>query len=127
MDGTLDVIKNIDGRQEQKIAVKAPGGSIGEMAVIDGRSRSATVIALSDLDLIKITKQTFDKQLGLFPLWLQLIVKMTALRIRNVNDIVARNNIQDRELIKLLNTPYISDDQIQMAEEKFNVLENSMF
>ena len=57
VDGTLDVLKSFDGQLEKKIAVQAPGGSIGEMAVIGGFTRTATVKACSDVTLLTLSRR----------------------------------------------------------------------
>ena len=56
VDGTLDVLKLYDGKLEKKIAVKAPGGSIGEMAVIGNFSRTATVKSRTDSTLLTLPR-----------------------------------------------------------------------
>lgn len=61
VDGILDVMKRVDGKMEQKIAVKAPGGSLGEMAVIGNFSRTATVKARTDTTLLSLSRRRFDQ------------------------------------------------------------------
>jgi CRP-like cAMP-binding protein len=61
VDGTLDVLKLYDGKLEKKIAVKAPGGSIGEMAVIGNFSRTATVKSRSDATLLTLSRRRFNQ------------------------------------------------------------------
>jgi CRP/FNR family transcriptional regulator, cyclic AMP receptor protein len=61
VDGTLDVLKLYNGREEKKIAIKAPGGSIGEMGVIGNFSRTATVKAHTDATLLTLTRNRFDQ------------------------------------------------------------------
>ena len=61
VDGILDVLKSHDGQLEKKIAVKAPGGSIGEMAVIGDFSRTATVRARTDATLLSLSRRRFDQ------------------------------------------------------------------
>lgn len=61
VDGTLDVLKLYEGKVEKKIAVKAPGGSIGEMAVIGNFSRTATVKARTDTTLLTLSRQRLDQ------------------------------------------------------------------
>jgi CRP-like cAMP-binding protein len=61
VDGTLDVLKIHNGRVEKKIAVKAPGGSIGEMAVIGNFARTATVKASTDATLLSLSRRRFDQ------------------------------------------------------------------
>ena len=61
VDGTLDVLKTYDGVQEKKIAVQAPGGSIGEMAVVGGFSRTATVKACTDATLLTLSRRHLNR------------------------------------------------------------------
>ena len=61
VDGTLDVLKMDNGKTEKKIAVKAPGGSIGEMAVIGNFSRTATVKARTDTTLLTLSRRRLDQ------------------------------------------------------------------
>jgi CRP-like cAMP-binding protein len=61
VDGTLDVLKLFKGKVEKKIAVKAPGGSIGEMAVIGDFSRTATVKARTDVTLLTLSRRRLDQ------------------------------------------------------------------
>ncbi|MBR9984825.1 MAG: cyclic nucleotide-binding domain-containing protein [Desulfosarcina sp.] len=61
VDGTLDVLKLYDGKVEKKIAVKAPGGSLGEMAVIGNFSRTATVKSRTDVTLLTLPRRRFDQ------------------------------------------------------------------
>ncbi len=61
VDGILDILKFIDGKVEKKIAVKAPGGSLGEMAVIGNFSRTAAVKARTDATLLTLSRRRFDQ------------------------------------------------------------------
>ena len=61
VDGTLDVLKTFDDQLEKKIAVQAPGGSIGEMAVIGGFSRTATVKARTDATLLTLSNRRLNQ------------------------------------------------------------------
>jgi len=61
VDGTLDILKSHEGILEKRIAVKAPGGSIGEMAVIGNFSRTATVRSRTDATLLTLPRRRFDQ------------------------------------------------------------------
>lgn len=61
VDGTLEVLKTYNGQLEKKIAIQAPGGSIGEMAVVGGFSRTATVKACTDATLLMLSKDRFNQ------------------------------------------------------------------
>ena len=59
--GALGVrIKLADG-STANIARLAPGAIVGEMALLSGSRRSATVYALNDADLIRVSKEQFEQ------------------------------------------------------------------
>lgn len=65
--GTLDVIKFNNNAQPVVIASLSKGGSIGEMALIDKLTRSASVRARAASSLIVLTRKGFDLILKLHP------------------------------------------------------------
>lgn len=59
--GMLGVrIRHEDG-SETEIDRLAPGAIVGEMAFLSGRKRSATVYAINECGLIRLTKRTFEQ------------------------------------------------------------------
>ncbi len=62
VDGTVEVIKQFDTKKHV-IAELSAGRSVGEMSLIDGAPRSATVRAKSDLSLIVLKREDFQKLL----------------------------------------------------------------
>lgn len=57
--GIVGVIKKIDGK-EQKVAELSEGDFFGEMALIEGEPRNATVMCETDCELLVISKEKFD-------------------------------------------------------------------
>lgn len=57
--GKLEVIKNLDGK-EVSIATITEGGTLGEMALIDGMTRSATVRALALTNILILRRDDFN-------------------------------------------------------------------
>lgn len=62
VEGTVEVIKQFDTRKHT-IAELGPGRSVGEMSLIDGAPRSATVRAKDKLSLIVLKREHFKKLL----------------------------------------------------------------
>ncbi|WP_319525853.1 cyclic nucleotide-binding domain-containing protein [uncultured Desulfosarcina sp.] len=89
VDGILDVLKIKSGEVEKKIAIKAPGGSIGEMAVIGGFSRTATVKAHTDVTLLTLSRRRFDQICNEYPVIgvkiLRSIARMLSLHLRDTS------------------------------------------
>lgn len=89
VDGTLDVLKIQSGEVEKKIALKAPGGSIGEMAVIGNFSRTATVKACTDTTLLTLSRKRFDQICDEYPAIgvkvLRSIAQMLSMHLRDTS------------------------------------------
>ncbi|MBF0266932.1 MAG: cyclic nucleotide-binding domain-containing protein, partial [Gammaproteobacteria bacterium] len=64
--GELEVLKTIDNK-EVCIANINEGGTLGEMALIDGLTRSATVRAIFDTVVLILTRKDFDILLEEYP------------------------------------------------------------
>ena len=60
VDGEVEVIKQFDSKTHV-IATLAKGRSVGEMSLIDGAPRSATVKAKTALKLIVLKREDFNK------------------------------------------------------------------
>ena len=63
VEGSVEVIKQFDTKKHV-IAELGPGRSVGEMSLIDGAPRSATVRAKENLALIVLKKEDFQKMLA---------------------------------------------------------------
>ena len=60
------LVRQADGREVVVANIHA-GETVGEMAVISGEPRSATVLMLRDSSLLRITKETFERLVGEHP------------------------------------------------------------
>jgi CRP/FNR family cyclic AMP-dependent transcriptional regulator len=79
------------GSKQVRIATLGPRDFFGEMAVFDREKRSATVRAVSELQVIVIDKKTFEKTITKMP-WLAFgVLEKMSRRIRET----------DRDLLKL--------------------------
>ena len=60
--GKVEVLK--DGTDLEAIAVVSPGQAFGEMALLSGGARTATIRAIEDTQLLEIAKEDFEKLLA---------------------------------------------------------------
>lgn len=82
--GTAKVcVEEADGRLAI-LALLGPGDLIGEMSLIDGVARSATVEALEDMWVRKIKRDVFEELLGL-PLFNRTLMRLLTRRLRLSN------------------------------------------
>ena len=56
VDGQVQVL----GAGEQELAVRGPGDTIGEMAVISSKPRAASLLAMSDVRVLELRKPAFE-------------------------------------------------------------------
>lgn len=61
LTGRVDVVKQSSSGQPKVIATLGPGKMIGEMGLIDGSPRSATVVARSETTLLVMTNRAFRR------------------------------------------------------------------
>jgi hypothetical protein len=67
-----------------------PGEFVGEMAYINGEARSASIIALSDCELIEIPVNKLDHILFQKPAWSKALVRTLSKRVSRGNEKVAK-------------------------------------
>jgi CRP-like cAMP-binding protein len=58
-DGTANVMKDL-GPESTRIAALGPGACFGEMAILDGMARSASVVAEGPLTVFRFRRERFD-------------------------------------------------------------------
>jgi len=88
VDGRLDTLVKDNAGQEIVLAVVGPGDAVGEMSMLDGRPRSATVRCTEDARLLVLER---DHLLAVLPrsphLALDMMAQMAA-RARRVDDLL---------------------------------------
>ncbi|MFN0315423.1 MAG: cyclic nucleotide-binding domain-containing protein [Burkholderiales bacterium] len=60
----------------------ARGESIGEVALLTGEPRSATILAVRDSDLVRLSKEVFDQIIEKYPKVMQAIAQVVVRRLR---------------------------------------------
>lgn len=89
LEGSMKVsLLSVDG-DEQLLAVLGPGDLVGELALLDGRPRSATVSALKDAQLAFIDKAAFERFADENPAVYRHMLAIVGKRLRHANDVLA--------------------------------------
>src|SRR5580692_7311913 len=78
-------IRRMVGETERVLAVLTPGEFLGEMAILNGRPRSATAIVRVDARLLVIEGKTFEAMLRARPEIALRIIKSLATRLEDAN------------------------------------------
>lgn len=87
--GLLKVCLPSPKGEEGIIAILRPGAIVGDLAVIDGLPRSASIIALTDCELHFISQVVFQRYAREHPEIYQHLAKMLAARLREADDNIA--------------------------------------
>jgi CRP/FNR family transcriptional regulator, cyclic AMP receptor protein len=89
VSGAVDILKPDASRRNRLPATIRPGQLLGEMASVDGQTRSATAVATKDTMLLALTKSAFDRLLEENPpLVVKLLpglMRLLVLRLRRTN------------------------------------------
>jgi CRP/FNR family cyclic AMP-dependent transcriptional regulator len=59
LSGTVKLTKLAVSGREAMLDLRGPGDIVGELGALDGRPRSASVVALSDVDVLSLSGETF--------------------------------------------------------------------
>jgi len=88
--GSVRVTKLGDGGQEKVLAILNAGDHFGEIALVDHQTRSATIIANEETELIQIKDEDFnrlleeDKEIALK--FYKTFLKVLCMRLRDTNE-----------------------------------------
>ena len=83
--GRLDVRRRSAAGEDVSIATLGRGDWVGEMSLLLDEARSASVIAITDAQLRRVTKQTFARVLADDPERTQELLRQLARRVREAN------------------------------------------
>jgi CRP/FNR family cyclic AMP-dependent transcriptional regulator len=88
-EGLLKVsIASVTGA-ERILAILGPGAIVGDLAIIDGKPRSASVTALRDCKLRFVSRKAFETFASEKPEIYKYLAKVLAARLRDTDQIVA--------------------------------------
>jgi CRP/FNR family cyclic AMP-dependent transcriptional regulator len=96
VDGTLEILL-VDARGvEQHYGTVEPKSVTGEMTFLDGRPRAATIRALSDGDMLRLSFDAYETLAARFPELGRAILldlgRILAVRLRQANEVIARRS-----------------------------------
>jgi NTE family protein/lysophospholipid hydrolase len=83
VSGRLRVVRDQEGPVARIIRDVGPGENVGELALITGERRSATVLAVRDTQLIRLSRAQFDALLPRHPRAVMQLARMLATWVRN--------------------------------------------
>ena len=125
--GLLKVSIGSGSGDERILAILGPGAIVGELAVLDGLPRSASVLALRDSELLFVSKAKFDQYAKEHPELYEHLLMLLASRLRETNDVIAAESflpLRGRVAVTLLELAEhfgesVGEDRI-MIRQKFS-------
>ena len=115
VDGRVKIyVSDAEGR-ELVLDTLSPGEFFGELALIDGSPRSATVVTTTDATISRILKTDFDRCLEESPRIAVNLLKTLSKRIRTLND-----SIKDLALLDVYGR--VARTILRLAHERNGVL-----
>lgn len=91
-EGLLKVELASEGGVQRILAILRPGTVVGELSLIDGKPRSASVSALRASKLRFISRAAFDELVGRDAASLRAVAALLATRLRDTNAALASSN-----------------------------------
>ena len=85
-EGLLKVMVTSTSGEERIVAILGPGTVVGELAMIDGMPRSASVVALRDSVLRFVSRESYEKYVLPHPEIKQALLKILAFRLRQTDE-----------------------------------------
>jgi CRP-like cAMP-binding protein len=83
--GTVKLISVSEDGREVLLALRGPGDLLGELGALDGRPRSASAIALDDVQVLVVPAADFKSFLEKHPRAAMVILEMLATRLRDAD------------------------------------------
>ena len=88
LKGSVKVVKIFDSGEEIILAVLHKGDFFGDMSLLDGNPRSATVISNEDTILLIINRNNFEKVIEKYPQIALKLLKELTLRLRRADELI---------------------------------------
>src|ERR1700726_2239535 len=88
-DGLIKVTMMSRAGVERILAFLGPGAIVGEMSIIDGRPRSASVVAMRQAALEFLSRAAFEEFTRIYPEVYKCLVKLLASRLRKANAVIS--------------------------------------
>jgi CRP/FNR family transcriptional regulator len=87
--GLVKIVVASQQGEERIISLLGPDAIVGELSIIDGRPRSASVVAIADCSLSFVSRAKFQKHTEAHPELTSYLVRTLARRLRDSDDALA--------------------------------------
>jgi eukaryotic-like serine/threonine-protein kinase len=85
VSGRCEITKDVGRREKRVVRVIWPGEVVGEMAILTGGPRTATVVASEDTVALRLEVATLERELSMMKPWVARLLKTIAARFRDLD------------------------------------------
>ncbi|MEO0335469.1 MAG: cyclic nucleotide-binding domain-containing protein [Pseudomonadota bacterium] len=100
--GQLEVYKTDKQGEKLPLALIGSGEYVGETAVLLDDNYSSSVVALTDVEALQLSKSYIDNQLKQVPTWLVALTRGLIDRLRKSNESMKKHDLHDEGLASRL-------------------------
>ncbi|MGH3427184.1 MAG: Crp/Fnr family transcriptional regulator, partial [Terriglobales bacterium] len=96
--GEVEIFVKNDQGEKIVLETSQPGDIFGEVAILDGGSRTAWVVALSDVELLRLDREHFEAYVRQYTPAALNLLSVAARRLRRTDDVIRRTtsrNVND--------------------------------
>jgi CRP/FNR family cyclic AMP-dependent transcriptional regulator len=86
LSGSAKVFRTSEDGRDRILMILRPGDAFGELAMIEGRPRSATVQTLEDTEVLALSRKDFETFAREHPDFLWKLLQSMAERVRTINE-----------------------------------------
>lgn len=122
INGSVEVWKDYDSKTRDLLAVQKKGHIIGEMAVIDELTRSATIIAAEDLIAYSIHREVFIDLLKRLPELSFEFMKSISMLVRKSNEYIVNELSIKNEKLEKTNVKILHMQEELLKKERLSIV-----
>ena len=97
IDGKVEIRKSTSSSASRTLIVLGKGDIFGEMAIIEGKKRSATAVTLSSTTLLVLNEALFDITLEKNPDFARKMIRILSERLRRANTALQQSLMTSRQ------------------------------
>lgn len=90
--GNVQIFTKKDGGERINICEISEGEAFGEFALLDKAPRSASAKALTDVVLVKVSQEGYEKLLADIPVWASSMLRSLITRLKNMNSLIKKQD-----------------------------------
>lgn len=122
VEGNLEIVKSLNNQEYQILAKGGPGDFFGEVALIDGLPRSATIILTEESTTLCILKADFDTIVNTQPEVAKAIMHSISTIVRRSNDMHINDLKKQNQILTTTNDSLLQTQGALLKAERMSTV-----